>query len=152
MARLPRPYIPIEVRLQVIERQITEAGKATIVFDSQTKKQQLDALIRFMFGDAKVELHHRPALCNRPRNAAGTDYNPPANSAEHLVYLREDDHDIETRVRGLGALRSDLSQARYLKKVARNRSPNPKCSSPIRSRGFAKGKRPFPKKKFQRRH
>lgn len=54
-------------------------------------------------GNHKVELHNRPALCNRPWN------DPPANSTDHLVYLAVDDHAIETRVRGIGAQRSDHS-------------------------------------------
>ncbi len=118
--KLRRPYIPLAVRVQVAERQMRENG---IQFTGQANlsfrlKRALDILSRER---GKMELHHRPALVNRPFLFEAQDYFPPANDPEYLVYLLKYDHDIETRVRGVGAQRSDLGQRRYLKKVARNR-------------------------------
>jgi len=101
----------------------------------------------------KYELHHDPALCNRrsyKRMVKGklrTFYDPPANDPEHLVYLAEDDHDIRTRVRGVGAQRSDLGQRRYLKRVARNRAS--KTAAKVRRPKVKRAwpSRPFPKRR-----
>jgi len=147
MARRFRPHIPLAIRCQVASRQLREANIEFEPF-AGTLTVRLQQLLDRLFGDAKVELHHRPALVNRPWNARKGDYDTPANSAAHLVYLVETDHDIETRIRGIGAQRSDLSQARYLKKVARNRSPKPKRGPKIQSRGFDKS---GSKHKFQKR-
>jgi hypothetical protein len=175
MARLIRPYIPLAVRVQVAERQVDAAIAALGQFDPETDKHsrnlavfrdfvdrqswhagrsaahKLSLLLQLLFGDdAKPELHHRPALVNRPRNRRETDYVPPANDPDYLVYLLEDVHDIETRVRGLGAQRSDLSQARYLKKVAKNRTA-PKRKSRFSSPLSRAGKSTWPKRKFETR-
>jgi hypothetical protein len=63
---------------------------------------------------------------NRLFDFKAQDYVPPANDPAFLVYLSKDEHDIETRVRGLGAQRSDLGQRRYNKKVAKNRAKDKK--------------------------
>jgi hypothetical protein len=135
MARLFRPHIPLKVRCQVAERQLRERDPEKhgyVVPGKKTAGNRLRILLPWLantFGEnIKLELHHRPALLNREWVARRNDYDPPANSPDHLIYLPEDDHDIETRVRGVGAQRSDLSQARYLKKVARNRETRPKAS------------------------
>lgn len=128
MTRLHRPYIPLKVRLAVAERQLFEAEPDKVgyaVMGRKTAGNRLRALLSYLFGIAAVELHHRPALVNRMRRkkfGGKVVYIPDANDPEHLVYLRAADHDVETRVRGLGAQRSDLAQARYLKRVARNKA------------------------------
>lgn len=162
MARLPRPYIPIAVRVQVAERQFDAATSfahengernasvfRTFVDREHWKRttslgEQLDTFLRLLFGDAKVELHHRPALVNRARKRNG-DYDPPANDPAHLIYLVDVDHDIETRVRGQHGAHSDLGQARKNKRIANNRNPRRrKVKIPQR-------KNPWPKRSFPKR-
>lgn len=135
--RLYRPYIPLQIRVIVASRQLRERGFELDLhllhslennFENMSSGRKLKVLLHALFKGAKVELHHRPALVNRPRNRRGNGYIPPANDPDHLIYLEEGAHDIETRVRGVGAQRSDLSQARYLKKVSRNRETRPKAS------------------------
>jgi hypothetical protein len=154
MARLHRPYIPIDIRLIVASRQLRDRGAKldrSILYGlglqfaggfpgdpTLSFSRKLRSVLAALFGNAKVELHHRPALLNRPRNRSGTDYVPSANDPDFLIYLEKGAHDIETRVRGIGAQRSDLSQARYLKKVKSNRGPKPKRGPRIKSAGFRK--------------
>lgn len=132
---LHRPYIPMKVRLKVAKRQARELGAVYHHKKSAkdgpgryVKRGSVKQLLRVLFGERKIELHHRPALVNRRRYVRNGKvfYNPPANDPAHLVYLAETDHDVETRIRGLGAQRSDLGQARYNKKVAKNREKKPK--------------------------
>lgn len=124
MARLYRPYIPLEVRVLVAVRHLVGVGGQPPPRCGTSAGAYLRRLLVLTFGHDNVELHHRPALMNRVRHtmkSGGVFYEPPANSPEYLVYLLPDDHDVETRVRGVGALRSDQGQQRYLKKVAKNR-------------------------------
>ena len=130
--RLPRPYIPLAVRVLVAERQMKEATGCVCTNDlgvplplfGATYGVRLRAALFHLSGGGRLrmELHHRPALVNRRRRRNG-DYDPPANSPEHLVYLAEDDHDVETRVRGLRGQHSDLALARKNKNIAKNRDP-----------------------------
>lgn len=149
--RLPRPYIPQHIRILVAERQgLANFGPttwSTILSNAPVKplEERLHWLLALLFHDAwNAELHHRPALCNRPYNKRRKDYEPPANDPEHLVYLAIDDHDIETRVRGVGAQRSDLAVRRYNKRVARNRAKREKrkrAHRPIRTSRWPTGRK-----------
>lgn len=123
LSRIRRPHIPLLVRCAVVERQLREARTVPSAAAANAKPlaKRLRLLLEELFLGEPVHLHHRPALCNRPFNFKTQDYDPPANDPDYLVYLPVHDHDIETRVRGVGAQRSDLSQRRYLKRVARNR-------------------------------
>ena len=94
----------------------------------------LKLLLFELFGLTKAELHHRPALCNRNVDGNG-NYDPAANDPEFLIYLPVDDHDIETRVRGLHGQHSDLAIARKRKRIER-KTKRPR--SRLRSRGFDK--------------
>lgn len=120
--KLKRPYISLKIRIAVAERQCRDYGLVVIRAPSVSSKIWLGSLLRALsvFLPGRLELHHRPALVNRHRKRNG-EYDPPANDPDYLVYLAKPEHDIETRVRGIGAQRSDLSQRRYLKHVARNR-------------------------------
>lgn len=120
---MPRPYIPLKVRELVIMRQFREARtKPTFAaLNASGIKKRLRLLLEEFFLGEPVHLHHRPALCNREFDWEAQDWIPRANDPDYLVYRPVADHDIETRVRGMGAQRSDLGQRRYLKKVARNR-------------------------------
>jgi hypothetical protein len=100
--RLPRPYIPRAVRRLVAERQ----GLTT------TDGMHLD---------------HDPALAVRKKihNSRGAiiGYDPPANSVDHLIYRKADDHRIKTYTRGEGAQYPD---AVLIKKIRRIEHPKPK--------------------------
>jgi hypothetical protein len=123
MSRLPRPFIPFSVRVQVATRQIIERfGRRPLFVDKTPLKQKLAIMLDVLF-EGKSELHHRPALLNRPWNTRKKDYDPPANDPGFLVYLADDTHDIETRVRGLHGQHSDLGLARKNKRIAKNRDP-----------------------------
>ncbi len=147
MSPLPRPHIPLAVRVQVAGRQLRERGESLdrsilyglgLLMDdgsagdpTLSAARKLQRLLSALFGDKKAELHHRPALINRRRKRNG-DYDPPANDPGFLVYLLEDDHDIETRIRGQHGQHSDLGLARKAKRIARNRDPKRKKAT-IRS-------------------
>lgn len=154
MARLLRPYIPLDVRCQVAARQCEEKHGAGSHMRPSRRSARLwlcDILI-LIFGDKKVELHHRPALENRPFNKRTGKYKPEANDPDFLVYLEKHDHHIETHVRGICAQRSDTGQRNHQKALDRNRGKikrRPKVK--IRSRGFSGGKRLWPSRKFQTR-
>lgn len=129
MPKLLRPHIPLSVRALVAMRQFlsVDSDAACKIRDSGLSDgKQLELMLRLLFGrDAKVELHHRPALLNRKKLYRGGEhvsYSPPANDPEYLVYLPEDDHDIETRVRGVGAQHSDLGLRRKNKNIDRRLS------------------------------
>lgn len=157
--RLFRPYIPLDVRLKVASRQlslidISATCLLALMKDSAIKKRLGYALAKLFHG-RKHELHHRPALENRQqikRRGKIIGYIPDANDPDHLVYLENNpennDHYIETHVRGVGAQRSDTGQRNHTKALERNRGlrkRKPKVK--IKSRGFQK---PPPGRKWWR--
>ena len=81
--RLHRPYIPIGVRVLVAERQADALGFriGDEAEEEVSNSRKLAALLRFLFGDRKNELHHRPALVNRIQyfSKGVMHYDPPAN-------------------------------------------------------------------------
>jgi len=132
MPRLVRPYIPLSIRVVVAERQVAAAypalltSNAAAAFGSRHWKQRLDAQLAILAHYlrcqvADLELHHRPALVNRRRKRNG-EYDPSANHPDFLIYLRKDDHDVETRIRGLHGQYSDLALARKRKRAAKKRN------------------------------
>jgi hypothetical protein len=131
--KLPRPYIPLSVRLAVVTRQCREAGIG-VAPTSSKKAELINACLRRLFSDAKVHLDHDPALCNRGLVIAKVSkgvgkivgYEPDANDPDFLIYRIKPNHEIKTRVRGDGAQRSDFAQRRYLKRVAKNRTEKKK--------------------------
>jgi hypothetical protein len=132
--KLPRPYIPLNVRLKVAERQL---GRSWSI-KGQSGKVRLRLMLKLLFANEPYQLDHDPALTNRKFNRRLRRYTPPANDPDYLVYRSAVGHDIKTRVRGDGAQRSDLAQRRYLKRVAANRDPKRKS-------------RPWPKRKLRSR-
>ena len=136
--RLHRPYIPVAIRVMVAERQARQRGlelvdRRGLAGRIWSDSKYLKILLSMLFDGQKAELHHRPALVNRRRYIRNgkSFYDPPANSDEHLFYLLDDDHDIETRVRGVGAQLSDLGTARKRKRRER-KAKKPKKSWPSR--------------------
>jgi len=140
VSRLPRPYIPLAVRVQVAERQV---GFSQV--DGADKRSRLAGILLILFGGKKAELHHRPALVNRRRKRNG-DYDPPANDPNFLVYLADDDHDIETRVRGQHGQHSDLGMVRKNKRIAANRNPTRRKAKIAQREEYRWPSRPFRKK------
>lgn len=147
MSRLPRPYIPIPVRVLVAERQLVEWGTSVSHIGKLPGgfgRRRLAYILHKLFGDEKYHLDHDPALENRLRTADG-GYIPDANHPRYLTYRTDVDHAIKTYVRGDGALRSDAGQRRYNKRVAKNRDPK-RRKAKIPSRPFPKAHRPFRRK------
>ena len=129
--RLPRPHIPLSVREQVIDRQMRDAGIAEPKFTKYhgSTATRIAVKITALFGENKVELHHRPALVNRLRKRSGK-YLPDANDPNFLVYLPAYEHDIETRVRGQHGQYSDLALVRKRKRKERKaKRPKTKWAS-----------------------
>ena len=139
--RLPRPYTPYRLRVQVAEnlfkRRFGGFPIGDVFGDGRTPlKVRLNRLLLALFGDVKVHLHHRPALCNRERRG-DRHYYPDANDPDYLVFLPAAEHDIETRVRGQHGQHSDQGLLRKSKRIERKRKrPRKK----LRSRGFDKSR------------
>lgn len=138
--RLHRPHIPWSVREQVIDRQAAAAGFApTWAADahSRSAEQRVRWKLEEFFAGKAVELHHRPALCNRVRDRTGlgrTYYIPGANDPDYLIYLLAgagEEHDVETRVRGQHGQHSDLALARKRRRKER-KAKRPKRKWPKR--------------------
>ena len=139
--RLPRPYIPLSTRIEVAERQYFERFGRPVVRTFRQGRKHLFVVLASIFQDPDrggislaPELHHRPALVNRPRKRNGT-YQPDANDPRFLVYLPKQEHDIETRVRGLHGQHSDLALVRKRKRKER-KAKRPKtrwASRPLKS-------------------
>jgi hypothetical protein len=126
--KVARKYIPLPVRVVVAANQLSQCRDPVdqYVLDSLKARpvnlgSALKAILRALFGDTKFELHHRPALVNRPWNARKKDYEPPANDPAHLFYLPKDDHKVETLVRGENGQLSDAGLRRKNKRMAKNR-------------------------------
>ena len=107
--------------------------------------RELASLLGPIGESIELELHHRPAIVNRHRKPNGR-YVPDANDPEFLVYLPKDEHDIETRVRGLHGQHSDLGLARKRKRAERKQN-QPKHQWPSRP---LQGRSTWPKRKFAR--
>lgn len=159
MSRLPRPYIPMPVRVAVAERQVREQGSIMwpVYLSGVEKSQQLGlpmsladrlkVLLDHLFGpDAKIELHHTPALALRKRGRNG-GFIPDANDPDHLEYMAKDGHLQQTTGRKPGAAKTITSKGSdrwMIKKFNRlegktKRRPKQK----IPSRPFSSRKRSF---------
>lgn len=169
--KLLRPHIPHSVRVEVALRQLRALGVIEAdLYRTETRivpyLERLLFMLQMHLNTTKtLELHHRPALVNREKVYASDGlgaplihigYLPEANDPEHLFYVPEDQHDVETRVRGLRGQHSDLALVRKRKNIDRNReqqiSPRgkkvsgkkmqsanrwpPKGSQKIKNRGF----------------
>ena len=125
MARLPRPYIPLLVRVQVALRQVAVECEPPPRF-GRCDGEYLSALLWILFGDGEHHLDHDPALVNRMWNEQAGYYYPDANDPEFLIYRTKAAHDIKTRVHGDGAQLSDLAIARKRKRQERKLA-RPRC-------------------------
>ena len=182
--KLPRPYVPLRVRRLVAERQyqrrfgnLKTALKLYARLGIKSDRDILEVLLNELFGRMppgriivkpmegrpKLELHHRPALCNRIKvklNIHGSvcdyGYTPDANDPDYLVYLPADEHDVETRVRGQHGDYSDLAKARKRKRIERKQRMASRVlgTAVIGRRAPAKQATPrhrWPKRKFPKR-
>ncbi len=141
--KLPRPYIPLSVRIEVAKRQILQLadnGRPIKAFPLSTyalkliakgglagiQRAQLNWCLGILFGKAKAHLDHDPPLCLREYNPKTKQYVPDANDPNYLRYVNAESHRIKTYIRGEGARRSDMGQRRYLKRVHAKRTPKPR--------------------------
>ena len=113
--KLHRPYIPIDVRLKVAERQLGRSWSIR----GQSPKERLRLMLKLLFANQPFQLDHDPALVNRKFNKRNHRYTPDANDPDYLIYRTKDAHDIKTRVRGDGAQHSDLGLRRKMKRIER---------------------------------
>lgn len=99
MPRLPRPYIPLKVRLQVAERQVGFKP-----CPEATASSRLQGILMMLFGDSPAHLDHDPPLAARKKikNKAGEiiGYRPAANDPNYLIYRTAGAHRLKTNVRG----------------------------------------------------
>jgi hypothetical protein len=130
--RLPRPHIPLSTRIAVAQRQNLYAYKMNLiamcsVYFSDNPKRHLQQLLYGLFGKDKCHLDHDPPLAVRKkihnRHGEIIEYDPPANSPDHLIYRKADDHRIKTNIRGEGAQYPDRV---LIKKIRRIEHPKPK--------------------------
>lgn len=173
MARLFRPYIPLSVKVQVAERQVSEIEKLEDVYGSTfqnwTLRHRLDVLMEHLAKSFKCEmkdlrLDHDPPLAARPKERRGlgrkTYYIPDANDPDHLFYRPhgaqfEGSHLIKTLVRGDHGQHPDRVLIKKMRRL--ERGPKPKktfggsaghLARPLsRSKKSTWPKRPFPKRR-----
>ena len=143
----------MSVRVAVAERQYLASRPLRLelfLIPDRCLKARLEWLLMEIFGKARYELHHDPALTNRDFDWFSQTYDPPANDPRYLIYLRKDAHGIRTRVRGEHGQHSDLAIRRIRKRRAkkaqqkRKHKIKGKSSWPnrrIQSRPFASSKR-----------
>lgn len=124
--KLPRPHIPLHIRVAVASGQLRhghgvvvdrEVGENDDVFLDRLLGHLAYALTGKLF--TPLHLDHDPALCNRKFNNRTGKYKPDANDPKFLIYRTTEGHDIKTRVRGDGAQLSDLAMLRKNKRIAK---------------------------------
>lgn len=136
---LPRPYIPIPVRVIVAERQLvkrgiwTEAHRAEMATVPMTASRRLECALALLLAGDKHHLDHNPPLGERQFNPETKKYTPDANDPDHLFYLTVPEHRVKTYVRGEHGQFSDTALMKRERR--RKRAPKPKRKWP--SRPFA---------------
>lgn len=154
-----RPYIPLSVRVQVAERQVSNMGpvfwplyvssliSAKLIGQSPGLGVRLKMLLTALEPDRKVHLDHDPALILRKWNKRTEKYSPDANDPDFLIYRTYDDHQQKTTGRKPGALRtvttkgSDIGIKTKFARLANKRA---------KPRGFGGGRK-IASRPFQRR-
>lgn len=163
--RRVRPYIPLEVRVQVAERQLlNEVGSDKTVSvarwiayqntkGSYSSKRNLGVLLSLLAaanGDV-LQLDHDPALILRQykvdrRKPPAAWYTPNANDPAHLIYRPLRDHGEKTFGRKADAEKTVTTKGSdiWLKtKFKRLEQPSKKRRAKIPAR-----KKPWPKRSF----
>lgn len=152
MARLPRPHIPLAIRIQVAETQLRDtagmfpAANASLIRalkllpNAERLKALLDCL-KDRIGAKALELHHDPALGAREKIIRGgkiVGFIPDANDPLYLYYMDDHDHLIRTNVRGQHGQHPDRV---LIKKQRRRETPTRKT----KPRPHMRGKSHWPK-------
>lgn len=138
MARLPRPSIPLSVRLDVALRQLGYTDKERQAFigvgkEARCMGKMLESYLvelanRMGCPRDQLRLDHDPALENRTQIKGYNDqivrYYPNANDPEHLQYRPHaaeyaGSHHIKTNVRGDNGQFSDNMLAKRKRKIAK---------------------------------
>ena len=168
--RRVRPYIPLEVRVQVAERQLrsvdngdqrTDIWWALNRTDGLTLRDKLEVMLKALseaLGDV-LQLDHDPALILRQykvdrRKPPAAWYTPNANDPDHLIYRPLRDHGEKTFGRKADAEKTVTTKGSdiWLKsKFKRLEQPSKKrrAKIPARAKPWPKGRklrgRPFPR-------
>lgn len=162
MPRLYRPHIPLSVRCKVAERQLADFPTIQclhlVVPEWHKLRNRLDSamihLARAFGCDVnELRLDHEPPLAARPRRylyrRGVMKYTPDANDPDHLFYRpygpqHAGSHLIKTNVRGDHGQHPDRVLIKKARRLTENKPPRRKVK--IKSRGFDKVSRPFPKR------
>lgn len=131
MSRLPRPYIPVSVRIKVAEdqlrRRINDPSVLPLLSRTlQPRSRYLVWLLGQLFKEEPCDLDHDPPLAARKkikRDGIVVGYKPDANDPQYLVYRLVDDHRVKTNVRGEHGQYSDRA---LIKRERRRERPRKK--------------------------
>jgi hypothetical protein len=166
-----RPYIPLDVRVQVAERQATSMlyskislgtwyAYTVIVDDGASHSYRLKYLVEMLseaLGDV-LQLDHDPALILRQykvdrRKPPATWYTPNANDPAHLIYRPLRDHGEKTFGRKADAEKtvttkgSDIWLKSKFSRLEGRTKKRPRAKIPQRKNPWPKGRklqgRPF---------
>lgn len=126
--KLPRPHIPIHVRIKVAKRQLRLFGASSALLERAGDRADI-YLDRLLSGLSMymgclfepLQLDHDPALCNRKYFPISGRYKPAANDPRYLIYRTKEDHETKTRLRGEGAQLSDLALRRKFKRIEKRK-------------------------------
>ena len=160
--RRVRPYIPLEVRVQVAERQLrsvdngdqcTDIWWALNRTDGLTLRDKLEVMLKALseaLGDV-LQLDHDPALILRQykvdrRKPPAAWYTPNANDPDHLIYRPLRDHGEKTFGRKADAEKTVTTKGSdiWLKsKFKRLEQPSKKrrAKIPARAKPWPKGRK-----------
>lgn len=132
--RLPRPHVPIGVKLAVVERQLRDRGIVALFVGEHGKRpnksHMLVDMLRTLLGEPPWHLDHEPPLMLRDRTKSG-DYLPDASDPDWLIWRTAEEHRLKTFVRGDGAQLSDAGKRRKEIK-RRKKATRPKRKWPSR--------------------
>lgn len=153
MSRIKRPYIPMSVRVEVAERDLSLYEKEKGVwwlfyFNAVHSKMPLGKRLAHLLERMPkgAELDHCPALVLRKFSERTGKYTPDANDPLYLEYRAPDEHQQKTTGRRPGARNtittkgSDVGLKTKFAKLARKGKHR---VSKIASRPFSKQKRSF---------
>lgn len=160
--RLLRPYIPLDVRLQVAERQLraspipgfpkTSIALTEAMIAVGSPKIRLTGMLKMLFHDEPCHLDHDPPLAARKKvfkDGEHVGYKPDANDPNFLIYRTVEDHRRKTNLRGDGAQHPDRVLIKKNRKLERERAGKVKRKAKIRSanRWPPKGSRKLSRRK-----
>lgn len=166
--RRVRPYIPLEVRVQVAERQVLELSGQPLLDKLRASSEGCALRMRLMvllgglsvlMDDEVLQLDHDPALILRQykvdrRKPPAAWYTPNANDPAYLTYRPLRDHGEKTFGRKADAEKTVTTKGSdiWLKsKFKRLEQPTkrPRAKIPARAKPWPKGRklqgRPFPR-------